>query len=238
MEGSVLVVGGSGGLGKEICKQERKLGHIVTSTWCNNIPSGAEGVMQHQLDLSNQGSISRFLDCLSDEEVLFKRVYFASAINGQGKIDDICTFESGQVPNKTPKYMQINCLSIIQIMHHLIYKNLLTCDAKIFALTSVAGSSSLRGLMVHNQSGGNLSYRLSKAALNCSVRNIAYDLESCGRQVIVCTVYPGWVKTTSSSHEAPNEPRDAVSRLLTVMKDITQRQNGLMLDLDGIPLPF
>ena len=120
MEGSVLVVGGSGGLGKEICEQERKLGHIVTSTWCNNIPSGTEGVMQHQLDLSNQGSISRFLDCLSDEEVLFKRVYFASAINGQGKIDDICTFESGQVPSKTPKYMQINCFSIIQIMHHLI----------------------------------------------------------------------------------------------------------------------
>ncbi len=60
MEELVLVVGGSGGLGKEICKQERKLGHLITSTWCSNIPSKAEGVLHYQLDLNNQVSINNF----------------------------------------------------------------------------------------------------------------------------------------------------------------------------------
>ena len=238
MDNSVLVVGGSGGLGSEICRQELGLGNSVTASWCNNCPQDLDGASLHRLDLYSIDSINSFLAGLDGSGIKFDRVYFASAINGYREGVSDCTFDSGNVPFMSAKYMQINCYSIIHIIHFLVFSNVLKSDAKICALTSIAGSSSLRGLMVHNQRGGNLCYRISKSALNCSVRNIAFDLETASNKIVLCTVYPGWVQTPTSGKDAPTTPRQAVERLIAMMANLTSRQNGLMLDLDGIPLPF
>ena len=238
MSYAVLVVGGSGGIGREICRQEASEGNIVTATWHKNKPECSKNISYQNLDLSNEVSMNNFLTQLGEKGRKYKRIYFASAINGLGNMNDICSFRSGEVPIKADKYMRINCYSIIKIIHQLVYYGLADETAKMCALTSIAGSSALRGLMVHNQSGGNLAYRISKSALNCSIRNIGYDLECEGSNIIVCTVYPGWVRTSSSSPDAPNTPSVAVTRLMSVMSQLSARQNGLMLDLDGIPLPF
>jgi len=74
--------------------------------------------------------------------------------------------------------------------------------------------TSLMGSIEDNSSGGSYAYRMSKAALNMAVRNLAHEL---GPEGFIClAIHPGWVKTRMGGAAAPLEVRDASAEVLGV----------------------
>lgn len=130
-------------------------------------------------------------------------------------------------------YMSVNCFSYLLLFSNLFQLDLLQANAKVFFLSSIAGSTSLRGKLKHNQTGGDLAYRLSKSALNCAVRNIAYDIQQLMPELTVVAVHPGWVQTTSGGRNATVSIESCVSSLLALMDRVGPELSGEFIDSDG-----
>ena len=106
----------------------------------------------------------------------------------------------------------------------------------IVFLSSLAGSIEMRGQLSHNQRGGNLAYRMSKSALNCGVRNVAYDLGHEG--VTVVSLHPGWVRTRSGGPRADNDEVTAGAEIASLIDSISVADNGKFLRVDGSVIPW
>ena len=105
-------------------------------------------------------------------------------------------------------------------------------------MSSLAGSSTLRGKLNHNKPGGNLPYRISKAALNCAVKNIAYDLSQIYPKLIIFSLHPGWVQTFSTGNNPEIKADDSALRIFQLMEKVTTSDSGYFLDSLGNRLKF
>lgn len=72
--------------------------------------------------------------------------------------------------------------------------------------------SSRAGAMNEGMSGGSMAYRISKAAVNAFVCNLAAELGSDG--ILVNAMHPGWVRTDMGGRSAAVAPEDAADTVL------------------------
>jgi len=86
-----------------------------------------------------------------------------------------------------------------------------------------------------NRDGSWYGYRMSKAALNMAVVNLALELASSG--LIVTALHPGWVRTDMGGPQAPLEPEAAVKSLIATIARLGPEASGAVLDYRGEPLP-
>jgi len=101
---------------------------------------------------------------------------------------------------------------------------------KIGALTSRMGS------IADNDSGGAWSYRISKAALNMAVSNLAKELRPKG---IACMLlHPGWVRTDMGGENAPLDVDTSVAGMVRVLDDLTLGDSGCFRDHTGTTIPW
>jgi NAD(P)-dependent dehydrogenase (short-subunit alcohol dehydrogenase family) len=114
--------------------------------------------------------------------------------------------------------------------------NLLADSSKAVFLSSQAGSSELRGKLPHMKPGGNIFYRISKAALNNAVANVAFDLHTNGH--IACALHPGFVRTKSGGQGADLSVEQAVEKIKETVDKITLADSGKFISLDGKLIPF
>nr|XP_033799494.1 C-factor-like [Geotrypetes seraphini] len=81
-----------------------------------------------------------------------------------------------------------------------------------------------------------LSYRCSKAALNMLTRCQALGYKKDG---ILCTaIHPGWVQTDLGGPKAPLTVDQSVSGMLQVFCNLTETQNGILVDWEGKTIPW
>jgi NAD(P)-dependent dehydrogenase (short-subunit alcohol dehydrogenase family) len=66
--------------------------------------------------------------------------------------------------------------------------------------------SSRAGALREGMSGGNMAYRISKAAVNAFANNLAAELAPDG--VLVNSMHPGWVRTDMGGRNAPVSPEE------------------------------
>ncbi|XP_030059507.1 uncharacterized protein LOC115470455 [Microcaecilia unicolor] len=81
-----------------------------------------------------------------------------------------------------------------------------------------------------------VSYRCSKAALNMLTccQSLGYKKDS-----ILCTaIHPGWVQTDLGGSEAPLSVEESVKGILKVLCNLTEKQNGILLDWEGNTIPW
>ncbi|HLS28225.1 MAG TPA: SDR family oxidoreductase [Opitutales bacterium] len=97
--------------------------------------------------------------------------------------------------------------------------------ARIVNISSGAGSIS------DKTDSRNLSYSVSKAALNQLTRGMAADLRE--NQIIVVPITPGWVKTEMGGTHADLTPADAAKSLVSTIKKLNMKQTGTFLDRHG-----
>ncbi len=96
--------------------------------------------------------------------------------------------------------------------------------------------SSNVGSISDNGSGGNLSYRVAKAALNMLSVNSARELDLEG---IACiALHPGWVKTKMSGFTGHMGPDEAVTRMLKVLDGIDMSKTGRFYHRDDQELTW
>ena len=105
----------------------------------------------------------------------------------------------------------------------------------IVFFSSLAGSIEHRGKLKHNKPFGNLFYRLSKAALNCGVKNLSYDFQN--RYTIVA-LHPGYVKTKSGGKNADYEVSYAAEKIFKTLINVSKKDNGSFIDLYGKKLKW
>jgi len=90
--------------------------------------------------------------------------------------------------------------------------------------------------LAENASGGDYSYRTSKAALNMLVRGMANDLR--GRGVTVVVISPGWVQTDMGGSSAPLPVADSVAGMRQVIDKLRPADSGSFLDWQGHVMPW
>jgi NAD(P)-dependent dehydrogenase (short-subunit alcohol dehydrogenase family) len=96
--------------------------------------------------------------------------------------------------------------------------------------------SSKMGSMGDNTSGGDYSYRSSKAALNAVSVSLAKDLAKLGISVIA--MHPGWVQTDMGGPNALIDSVTSASGLKAVLDNAGPAVSGQFFDYSGASLPW
>lgn len=94
--------------------------------------------------------------------------------------------------------------------------------------------SSQMGSIKDNSSGGSVSYRASKSALNMIVKSLSVD-ESWLTSLLF---HPGWVKTRMGGEGAPVNPKDSASGLLNLIHESQKNDSGSFRTFEGKTLPW
>lgn len=80
------------------------------------------------------------------------------------------------------------------------------------------------------------SYSMGKVALNMLTKRLSAKLES--REISVCSISPGWVKTDMGGENAPVSVNDAVKGITATIEKLTIKQSGDFLDEHGNVIPW
>lgn len=94
--------------------------------------------------------------------------------------------------------------------------------------------SSQMGSIDDNSSGGSVSYRASKSALNMMVKCLALD----ERWLTSLLFHPGWVKTSMGGENAPTETGESAQGLLSLIHSSGKDHSGLFRNYKGATIPW
>lgn len=113
---------------------------------------------------------------------------------------------------------------------------LLQTSAKAGYKTFVANISSKVGSIADNTTGQMYAYRTSKAALNQLSKSLSIQMKT--DNIIVSSIHPGWVQTDMGGPNALIDPKTSVENMIKVFDDVTPDKAGLLLNYDGVVIPF
>ena len=224
----LLIVGGTGDLGARLC--ERLSGFELHATFHKARPS-QHIAHWHHLDLSKPGSFGDFARNFAKNGTRFNYALFiAAATPNANSFEPGVTFTNHLSPEKFSHYFMINAAAPVLIFESLFIEGALCENSTVIFFSSKAGSTSLRGRMAHNIPGGNMIYRASKAALNCCIKNMAFDLEK--HPITLIALHPGWSKTESGGKAADLSVTDAVEKIRNVILSPTSEYHGKFISSD------
>lgn len=95
-------------------------------------------------------------------------------------------------------------------------------------------SSDLASISGNTHGGISYSYRASKAAGNCFMKNLSLDLKSQGIKVIA--IEPGWVQTDMGGSQAPLRKDESARGIRRVIAQVNN--TGVFYSYDGRVVPW
>ncbi|GAB4174705.1 MAG: SDR family oxidoreductase [Thalassobaculales bacterium] len=220
---TVLITGASRGIGAEFVRQYAEAGwRVLASARDPGRVAAGGAVSAHRLDVTSDENAT----ALAAE---LRGIAIDLLINNAGVIgrrgDGLTTFD----PTVLEETFSVNVTGPLRVTRALL-PNLLAGGRKTCVfLSSRMGSISLTP-------AGSLTYRVSKAALNMAVRNIAQELKAEG--VTAVAVHPGWVRTDMGGPGADLGVEQSVSGLRQVIEGLTPAMTGSFLNHDGSPIPW
>jgi NAD(P)-dependent dehydrogenase (short-subunit alcohol dehydrogenase family) len=237
---SILVTGGSRGIGLEFTRQYLNKGFRVFAASRNPERSSQlqelkaesdDRLSIHQLDVSAEDSRHHLFRQLSEEigklDILVNNAGIASGNEerrypfGNLDQDDLC------------RCLLVN--SVAQLMMTQIFFPLLRKAAKPI----VVNISSDSGSIARKRGGGDTGYGYSssKTALNMMTKMLSHELREYG--IIVVSFHPGWVRTTMLyCEDAPLEPVESVGGMIQVIESLVVKDSGRFIDWKGNELPW
>ena len=249
---TVLVTGSNRGMGLEFVAQYAEKGWSVIAT--SRSPSDDYDLIDlakdnpkiqiEQMDVTKNSEISNLAEKYQNQSIDL-------LINNAGMSGDRRNQAWGQIDqNEFTKLISINAFGALKVAE-AFSKNIANSeDKKIVAISSVAGSISSMG---RPSSLPILS--ISKAALNMAMKTVALRLKDEGVTVILLN--PGAVDTRAlrqafglsleEAEKATNfdykgyptvSPEEGVRRMIDVIENANQSQNGSFLNHDGKELPW
>ena len=249
---TVLVTGSNRGMGLEFVAQYAERGWSVIAT--SRSPSDDYDLIElakdnpkiqiEQMDVTKTSEISNLAEKYQNQSIDL-------LINNAGMSGDRRNQAWGQIDqSEFTKLISINAFGALKVAE-AFSKNIANSeDKKIVAISSVAGSISSMG---RPSSLPILS--ISKAALNMAMKTVALRLKDEGVTVIL--INPGAVDTRAlrqafglsleEAEKATNfdykgyptvSPEEGVRRMIDVIENADQSQNGSFLNHDGKELPW
>ena len=137
--------------------------------------------------------------------------------------------------------MNINVVSTVLLAQ--VYKNFIKdANNPVFAALSAKVGS-----IEDNRMGGWYSYRISKAALNMTLKNIAIEYSRLNKKSCVCALHPGTTDTklsepfmrTAQKKYKIHSPSETAQHMINVIEKGQQaRETGVFYSWDGQKLPW
>jgi len=227
------VTGAGQGIGLELCRLLLDAGDTVVACPRALGSSGLAALAAsyparlHQvaMDVSDDASIERAArevgNCVSRLDLLFNN---AGALHrGEGSVGKL---ETDQLLHAY-RVNTVGCLRVTAAFLPLLRKG---TGRRLVQITSLMGS------IEDDRRGGAYGYRMSKAALNMAVRNLAIELGPEG--FVVLAIHPGWVKTRLGGDHAPLALGPATAEVLRVVLAAGPEDNGAFLGPGGKRLPY
>ncbi|KAK7419775.1 hypothetical protein QQX98_003147 [Neonectria punicea] len=222
MSTTILIVGANRGLGLQFALQYLKKGFDVYGTYRKESVDEAKellesGAKTFTLDLTDEASIQDASKSFGDQP-LDILINCAAAGNGSPKWIDTTADE----------FMRRFQVSVVGpfLTTKAFYPQLKKGSSPL-----VINISSGAGSISENESGGNLSYRTSKAALNMVTVDLARELAP--DSISCISLSPGWVKTKMSNWTGPLEASEAVTRMIKVIDGLKPNDNASFYHRDG-----
>jgi NAD(P)-dependent dehydrogenase (short-subunit alcohol dehydrogenase family) len=237
---SILVTGGSRGIGLEYTRQFLAQGHRVfaasrTPEWSSDLgelkAECGDRLSICQLDVSDEASRQRLLRQLSGEigelDLLINNAGIASG-------SEVRRYPFGELDQDD----LLRCLSVNSVAPVMMTQMLFPLlrngtDPIVVNMSSNSGSIALK------RAGGDTGYgySASKCALNMWTKMLSHELREHG--IIVVSFHPGWVRTTMLyCQNAPLEPAESIGGMIRVIESLTMEESGRFLDWQGNEVPW
>jgi len=200
---TALVTGASRGLGLEFVKQLAGSWHVIAA--CRDpaiakdlrtLQAQNERIQIVQLDVVNQDHIAAVASSLKGKPI--DLLVLNAGIKGSREKQHLGDLEAEDM---------LNVLAVNSVAPILISQAFLE-NVKASSRKQIVCCSSGVGSIAENESGGMTQYRMSKAALNMGMQEIAIKTRDAGLQVL-CLV-PGWVRTDMGGPNGRLSPEEAV----------------------------
>ena len=215
--GTVLVIGGSRGIGLELVHQSRRAGARVIATARDEAglarlrEAGAEPLGLDVADSDSVGGLARQLDGEKLDVVL----YVAGVM-------DRASATTPPTREAFDRVMHTNLLGAMQAMPQVL--------PGVQAAGGVFGVLSSSMSLIGSVPAGNAwLYRVSKAALNMAVVSARFDYP--GARLVALD--PGWVQTDMGGGAALLSVGDSVAGLRAAIASLTDADNGRLIHHDG-----
>lgn len=233
MDSIVLVTGAARGLGFEMCRQMLAEGRRVVA--CPRTDGGEDleqlagdsgGRLQIvPMDVGDEGSIEGAAGRIGK---LVDRIDIL--INNAGVYPETGTVSTGIDSDKMVRAFRVNTLGPMHVITALLPLLRKGKDRKLVQITSKMGS------IDDNSSGGSYAYRVSKAALNMAVKNLAHEFGP--DRFIAFTIHPGWVRTRMGTDAAPLAIEPGVADVLKTIREATGKDNGAFIGPGQEQIPW
>lgn len=225
--GTVLITGANRGIGFELvrqyaadnwrviamCRDRNRASDLVELA-----DAKAAGIQIENLDVRDEAQISRLAERLRGNPVDL-------LINNAG-VRGMEAYALGEIDAGAFRdTMDINVLGPLKVAESFLPHLRAGTDPLLVMMSSNLGS------IEKNRSGGDYSYRASKAALNAVMRSLSLDLAGDG--ITVIALHPGWVKTDMGGREAPLSVQESVQGIRELLGRLTLRDTGRFLRWDG-----
>lgn len=229
---TVFITGANRGLGLEFTRQYladdwevfascRKPGAAQA---LNELAAGNDKVHILQLDVCDVPAIRRTgaelanqpIDVLINNAGIFGPKRRAESDLGQtfGHLDE----------NVCMDVFRVNSVAPLMMAEALLPSILASEQKKIITISSILGS-------ITRTEGQIYAYRMSKAAVDMAMANLAIDLADQG--VLVSVISPGWVKTDMGGEGADLTPEQSIRSVRRVIAELDESRNGVLLDYQG-----
>lgn len=224
---TVLITGGSRGIGLELTKQFLDLGYRVISTYrvkpsdkLSELKSN-KNLSLFELEVTDESSIKNLVKSL-DEQVIDILINNAGVI---GPSSDRQTQDRHNIDVKGwLETFAINSIAPLMISNAVLGNLKKSNKPRILTVSSQMGSLSL-------DSTGMYAYRSSKAAVNKVMQVLSVELKSAG--VAVCVLHPGWVKTDMGGSSADISVEESASGIVDLAMNLTMKKTGKFFNWNG-----
>jgi NAD(P)-dependent dehydrogenase (short-subunit alcohol dehydrogenase family) len=217
---TVLISGANRGLGLEFARQFAAAGSNVLAGCRDPRQAGAlteiPGIEICELDVGSVASVKALAAALKGRAVDI-------LINNAGRL--VAGHPEHNDPEAVMEMLRVNTLGPLMLSEALVEN--LAASARRLIVTVSSDLGSLSG----NASGGNLGYRVSKAAVNMVMRTLAIELKP--RNISCVLLTPGWVRTDMGGSNAPLSATQSVTGMYRVIERLGLRDSGRWLDHSG-----
>jgi NAD(P)-dependent dehydrogenase (short-subunit alcohol dehydrogenase family) len=217
---NTLIVGGSRGIGLELCREYINRGDRVIAT-CRNQAGNLSNLEIRTIsgvDVSRAEDVDKLKRELQGTRI--DTLIHSAGILSRESLDDLDF-------NRIEQQFRVNTLGPLRVIHALL--NYLGEGSKIGIISSRMGS------MDDNGSGGMYGYRISKAAVNMAGVSLARDLED--RGIAVAILHPGMVATDMTGGKGV-AVEDSARGLVERMDQLEMNNTGKFLHAEGYELPW
>ncbi len=237
---TILITGGSRGLGLEFTKQ-----YLSKQFQVFSISRNAESSVElqelkieypdlltiYQVDVSEQQSRYRLYKKISEKvEKLDILINNAGIASGNEKF----RYRFGELDqDDLSRSFLVNAIAPLMMIEKFFPLLKKARDPIVVNISSISGSISRKK---GNGSTG-YGYSSSKAALNMITKMLSNELKANGIKVV--SLHPGWVKTTMLyTEKAPLEPVESITGMIRVIESVDMDSTGKYIDWQGNELPW